>query len=173
MRLKAAGIEVLTRNNHAIVDSLEPDVADAFNLSMKINDWEMRWFIRTLADRDIEKLSPPVRSRIVQAEAMTRADYIEAIALRHAIRDSYAELAADCDGCIMLTAQGAAPMGLESTGNPQFTVPASLLGVPSLSLALLQDGGLPLGLQLVGFAERDADAFAVGSYLSNVLAPSQ
>jgi Asp-tRNA(Asn)/Glu-tRNA(Gln) amidotransferase A subunit family amidase len=138
---------------------------------MKINDWEMRWFIRTLADRDVEKLSPVVRARMAEAEAITRTEYLEAIALRDAIRESYAELAADCDGCVTLTASGAAPMGLESTGNPQFTVPGSFLGIPALSLPLLEDGGLPLGLQLLGFADRDADAFAVGSYLNNVLAP--
>ena len=170
-RLKADGIEVLTRKNHAIVDSLEPDIAEAFPQSMKINDWEMRWFIRTLADRDVEKLSPAVRTRMAEAEAMTRTEYLEAIALRDSIRESYAELAADCDGCVTLTASGAAPMGLESTGNPQFTVPGSFLGIPALSLPLLEDSGLPLGLQLLSFADRDADAFAVGSYLSNALAP--
>ncbi len=42
--MNADGIDVLTRTNHAIVDSLEPDIADAFNLSMKVNDCEMRWF---------------------------------------------------------------------------------------------------------------------------------
>ena len=55
---------VLTRHNHAIVDAVEPDIADAMALSMRFSDWEMRWFIRTLADRDIEKLSPPVRERM-------------------------------------------------------------------------------------------------------------
>ena len=169
-RLKAAGIDILTRENHAIVDSLESDIAEAFDLSMRIVDWEMRWFIRTLADRDIEKLSPHVRARMAAAEAMTRTEYLDAISLRDAIRSSYAEVASDCDACITLTATGPAPMGLKSTGNPKFVVPGSLLGIPTLTLPLLEDDGLPLGLQLVGFADRDADAFAVGSYLTNVLA---
>ena len=169
-RLKAAGIDILTRENHAIVDSLESDIAEAFDLSMRIVDWEMRWFIRTLADRDIEKLSPHVRARMAAAEAMTRTEYLDAISLRDAIRSSYAEVASDCDACITLTATGPAPMGLESTGNPKFVVPGSLLGIPTLTLPLLEDDGLPLGLQLMGFADRDADAFAVGSYLTNVLA---
>ena len=29
-----------------------------------------------------------------------------------------------------------------------------MLGVPAISLPVLQDGGLPLGLQLLGFADR-------------------
>ena len=59
-----------------------------------------------------------------------------------------------------LAAPGAAPIGLDWTGNPVFTVPTSLLGVPSLSLPLFEDDGLPLGLQLVGFTDRDADVFS-------------
>ena len=35
--------------------------------------------------------------------------------------------------------------------------------VPSLSLPLFEDDGLPLGLQLVGFTDRDADVFSVAS----------
>ena len=40
----------------------------------------------------------------------------------------------------------AAPVGLESTGNPIFVVPGSMLGAPVVSLPVLDDGGLPLGL---------------------------
>jgi hypothetical protein len=35
--------------------------------------------------------------------------------------------------------------------------------VPSLSLPLFEDDGLQLGLQLVGFTDRDADVFSVES----------
>ena len=33
--------------------------------------------------------------------------------------------------------------------------------MPSISLPVLQDEGMPLGLQVAGFLNRDADAFAV------------
>ena len=55
--------------------------------------------------------------------------------------------------------------GLASTGNPEFGVPSSLLGVPALSLPLFEDGGMPLGLQLIGFFDADADAVAMASWL--------
>jgi Asp-tRNA(Asn)/Glu-tRNA(Gln) amidotransferase A subunit family amidase len=38
-----------------------------------------------------------------------------------------------------------------------------MLGVPTLSLPVLDDGGLPLGLQLLGFAHRDASLFATAA----------
>ena len=36
-----------------------------------------------------------------------------------------------------------------------------MLGVPAISLPVLQDDGLPLGLQLFGFADRDAELYSI------------
>jgi Asp-tRNA(Asn)/Glu-tRNA(Gln) amidotransferase A subunit family amidase len=60
---------------------------------------------------------------------------------------------------------GVALGAMAATGDPTFAVPASLLGVPALSLPLLSAGGLPLGLQVIGFEGRDADLFAVAAGL--------
>jgi len=79
------------------------------------------------------------------------------------------ELAARYDAVITLAAPGAAPIGLGSTGNPIFNVPASLLGIPALSLPLLSAEGLPLGLQLAGFAGEDARLFAIAAAVSDLL----
>jgi len=65
------------------------------------------------------------------------------------------------DAIVTLAATGPAPVGLTSTGNAAFAVPGSLLGVPALSVPLLSGGGLPVGLQVMGFEQRDADAFAI------------
>jgi Asp-tRNA(Asn)/Glu-tRNA(Gln) amidotransferase A subunit family amidase len=44
-------------------------------------------------------------------------------------------------------------------------VPSSLLGVPSMSLPLFEINGMPLGLQVIGYFDRDANAFATASWL--------
>jgi len=44
-------------------------------------------------------------------------------------------------------------------------LPSSLLGVPALSLPLFQVDGMPLGLQVIGYFDRDADAFATAAWL--------
>lgn len=81
----------------------------------------------------------------------------------------YSALHSLYDACITLAAPGAAPVGLESTGNPVFTVPTSLLGVPSLALPVFEDSGLPLGLQVIGFTDQDAELFAVAGGILSVL----
>jgi Asp-tRNA(Asn)/Glu-tRNA(Gln) amidotransferase A subunit family amidase len=58
-----------------------------------------------------------------------------------------------------------APLGIETTGDPVFAVPASLLGVPALSLPLMNIAGLPLGVQTIGFRDQDADLFAISAAL--------
>ena len=118
-----------------MVDAIEPDIAGAFDLSFVINDFENRPFLQSCADRDIEKLSPPVRERLVKTADMTLAEYREGLARRDEIRAAYAELAADCDACVALGAVGPAPEGLGSTGNPQMNVAASLLGIPAITTA--------------------------------------
>jgi Asp-tRNA(Asn)/Glu-tRNA(Gln) amidotransferase A subunit family amidase len=159
-RLRAAGVEILTRDDSEEIAAAENAVHGARNLSLDINAWESRWPINTYSRRDASKLSQAMRDRLVQAEAMTIDHYRAMLKDREMCRDIYAGLATVFDACITLTATGAAPVGLGSTGNPVFVVPASMLGIPAISLPVLSDGGLPLGLQLMGFADRDAALFS-------------
>jgi Asp-tRNA(Asn)/Glu-tRNA(Gln) amidotransferase A subunit family amidase len=162
-RLKAAGIEVLTRQSHAKVAAVEAAIAPARALSMRINGWESRWPLNTYRARDASKVSRVMLGRLAEAEAMRLDDYRNDLAQRDKARALYAELAAECDACVSLSAPAAAPMGLESTGDPNCTVHASLLGIPAISLPVLQDQRLPLGLQVTGFVNGDAEAFGAAA----------
>jgi Asp-tRNA(Asn)/Glu-tRNA(Gln) amidotransferase A subunit family amidase len=48
-------------------------------------------------------------------------------------------------------------------------VPASLLGIPALTLPVFSVDGMPLGLQVMGFADRDADLFGIAAWLRDLL----
>jgi len=165
-RLKTAGIEVLTRQSHAQVAAAEAAIAPARPLSMRINGWEWRWPLNTYRERDASKLSRAMLTRLAEAEAMSIDDYRNDLAQRDKARALYAELAAQCDACVSLSAPAAAPLGLESTGDPSCTAHASLLGIPAVSLPVLQEDGLPLGLQVTGFVNGDAQAIAVAAAIN-------
>ena len=75
------------------------------------------------------------------------------------------EVSASYDGFVTLAATGAAPVGLSFTGDPAFNVPASLLGVPAISLPFLKDEHMPLGLQIIGRADEDAQLIAIADWL--------
>lgn len=168
-RLNWAGIEIRTRQNDDTVAALESELLNAAELSHRCNGWETRWFFRSMRERDADKLSPAIRERSQKYENLTLAEHRADLKERDRVRAVHAALAATCDACITLSAPGGAPAGLAATGNPEFAVPASLLGVPALSLPLFEVDAMPLGLQVIGFRDRDADAFAAAAWLVSQL----
>jgi Asp-tRNA(Asn)/Glu-tRNA(Gln) amidotransferase A subunit family amidase len=91
---------------------------------------------------------------------------------RDQIRAQYARLKGTCEAFISLSASGAAPRGLRSSGDPVFAVPASLLGVPSISLPAMMIGNMPRGLQVIGFERQDANLFGIASLALQFLCES-
>jgi Asp-tRNA(Asn)/Glu-tRNA(Gln) amidotransferase A subunit family amidase len=164
-RLKSAGVDIRTRDNDKNVAALESELVNAAELSHRCNGFEARWFLHSMRDRDASKLSRTFLERSEKYETLTLAEHRADLKERARIRAVHAALAGVCDACITLAAPGGAPAGLNSTGNPEFAVPSSLLGVPALSLPLFEVDAMPLGLQVIGYFDRDADAFAIAAWL--------
>ena len=165
-RFAKLGIALSGRAEDSDIEAVEKAIADAHAITLGINAWEGRWPLNTYADLDAAKLSPPARNRLKTAEAMTQRQYSELLARRTAARMAYAKAASRYDAFVTLGACGAAPVGLGSTGNPAMNVAASLLGCPALTLPLLEDEGLPLGLQLLGGTDRDAALAEVAAWVA-------
>jgi Asp-tRNA(Asn)/Glu-tRNA(Gln) amidotransferase A subunit family amidase len=159
-RLRDAGVKVLTRRDNADIEAAEVALQRAMLLTRKINAWESRWPLNTFSDRDASKLSESMRDRLKEAEALTLDDYRANIAERDKVRGIYARLAPVVEASITLSAPAEAPVGIKSTGNPVYVVPGTLLGVPVASLPVLACHGLPLGLQVVGYRDKDAELMA-------------
>ena len=168
-RLVAEGITITDRHADQNIDAVERAIFDAAGLTRTINAWEGRWPLNTYRNRDASKLSQSALDRLVTAEAMTLADYRGAISQRQQIRELHGRLAVQYDGAITLTAPGPAPVGIGWTGDPAFVVPGSLLGVPTMSLPLLSAEGLPLGLQVIGYASGDARLFEIATAVRDLL----
>jgi Asp-tRNA(Asn)/Glu-tRNA(Gln) amidotransferase A subunit family amidase len=167
--LARAGIAMADRDADPRIEEAEAAIFDAVALTRAINAWEGRWPLNTYRNRDAGKLSQSALERLATAEAMTQADYATAIAERQRSRNIHARLAMHYDAAITLAASGPAPLGLGSTGNPVFNVPASMLGIPAISLPLLAVEELPLGLQVMGFAGTDARLFEIATAIRDLL----
>jgi Asp-tRNA(Asn)/Glu-tRNA(Gln) amidotransferase A subunit family amidase len=165
-KLAAAGVELRGRKDDPEIEAVEQALTDALPLTQTINAWEGRWPLNTYADLDRGKLSAPALDRLKTAEAMTQREYGELLARRDAVRAAYEKAATRYDSFVALGACGAAPVGLGSTGNTIMNAPASLLGCPALTLPVLADEGLPLGLQLLGGRGRDAALFETASWVA-------
>jgi Asp-tRNA(Asn)/Glu-tRNA(Gln) amidotransferase A subunit family amidase len=76
----------------------------------------------------------------------------------------------DLDLWISPSAPGAAPTGLDSTGDPVMNLPWTHSGLPSVNIPSGQDGqGLPLGLQVAGRWYEDEALLAWSIQLEPVL----
>ncbi len=159
-RLARAGVAMRSRQNDPVIEALEVALERANPVSRAINGWESVWPMGSYADKDAAKLSQSMQGRLAESLQVTLDDYRTLLAERLNARALYARLMSDHDGCVTLSAPGAAPKGLGSTGNPAFNVPASYLGTPAITLPVLQDESLPLGLQLIGAADQDARVFS-------------
>jgi len=164
-RLGALGVEIVKRSTYPKLDAFEGAIQDALDVTWQIISWESRWPIGAYARRNADAVSANMLRRYQDALGMTQAGYAAALAKRADVRAAYEDLLASFECVVTLGATGAAPVGFETTGNPGFNVPASLLGVPAMSLPLLTDEGMPLGLQIMARQGRDADLFAVARWL--------
>jgi Asp-tRNA(Asn)/Glu-tRNA(Gln) amidotransferase A subunit family amidase len=70
------------------------------------------------------------------------------------------------DAILTAPALGTAPKGLGSTGDPVLCSVWTLLGMPAITLPLMQgENGLPLGVQLVGRKGYDARLLRTARWL--------
>ncbi|MDH7795985.1 MULTISPECIES: amidase [unclassified Beijerinckia] len=165
-KLKSAGVRLVDRKSSPLVEDIEEALKSCFELTRRLNAFESRWPYNHYRDMDETKLSDPSKERIVLGFDLTLDDYRRDLAAREAIRASYHRLQGQVGCSLALSATGPAPKGLAYTGDSAFAVNGSMLGVPTWGLPVFAVEGLPLGLQVMGFLNHDADlaAYAGGLY---------
>jgi Asp-tRNA(Asn)/Glu-tRNA(Gln) amidotransferase A subunit family amidase len=112
-----------------------------------------------------------LRGRLDESADTTPADYDEAIGIAGKARQALARVFEDVDVLLTLSAPGAAPKGLASTGDPRFNRLWTLMGVPCVNIpATIADGGLPVGVQVIARFGDDAGALVAARFIEAALA---
>lgn len=163
--LSAAGVEIISRHNNEAVAAFEKSLVGILELGYDIIGYEGRWPLKSVAYRDRNGLSPGVLTQLDKSDALGVEGYRRLLARRAALRAEFEQLASTVDAFITLDAPGAAPLGIKWSGNAIFNVPASVLGTPALTLPLLEDDGMPLGLQLISGQHTDEKLFAIAGWV--------
>jgi Asp-tRNA(Asn)/Glu-tRNA(Gln) amidotransferase A subunit family amidase len=114
-----------------------------------------------------KKLSSKLRELIERGREVRAVDYQRALRAVPRMVDGLDELFMQrYDAILTPAAAGTAPKGLGSTGDPSFCTLWTLLGMPAISLPLMQgENGLPLGVQLVGRKGFDARLMRTARWL--------
>ncbi len=115
-----------------------------------------------------DKLSGQLSSLIERGREIRAVDYQRALRLVPRLAESFDELFMErYDAILTPAALGTAPKGLSATGDPVFCSPWTLLGMPAISVPLMQGAnGLPLGVQLVGRRNFDARLLRTARWLA-------
>jgi Asp-tRNA(Asn)/Glu-tRNA(Gln) amidotransferase A subunit family amidase len=115
-----------------------------------------------------DRISPALRARIESGRAGGALEYLEARAAVSTLEATFSALfERRYDAILTPAAEGTAPAGLESTGEPTFCTLWTLLGLPAVSVPLLQGAnGLPLGVQLVGPRHGDGRLLRTARWLA-------
>ncbi len=104
---------------------------------------------------DKGEVSGQFRELVTEGRKTTAVQYLAALRDARRYAEGLSEVFQHADAIITASARGVAPKGT-ATGDPVFCTFWTLTGVPALNLPILTgEGGLPLGLQLIGERGRD------------------
>jgi Asp-tRNA(Asn)/Glu-tRNA(Gln) amidotransferase A subunit family amidase len=117
-------------------------------------------------ERGADKLSAPLKEQIIRGRGVKAVDYLKALSRIPVVTEALDEIFDRYDAILTPAVAGAAPHGLDSTGDPMFCTLWTFCGMPALSLPLLKSGnGLPVGIQLVGRIGDDARLLRTARWL--------
>jgi Asp-tRNA(Asn)/Glu-tRNA(Gln) amidotransferase A subunit family amidase len=121
-----------------------------------------------IADR-AESYGPRIRAEAMVGQLIPAPAYLHAQRLRGRLGAQVDALVNGLDALLLPTASNVAPTP-ETTGDNSFQAPASLLGLPSISLPSgLNADGLPFGTQLVAARFDEAGLFRAARWCEQVL----
>ncbi len=151
--------------------ALEPVFADCTPNQDIINEFETWRSLAYERTRHADALSAALTERLTRAGNRSVADYDSARTHAEDCRRKIAAVFEDWDALLVPAAPGAAPIGLDHTGDPVFSQLWTLLRGPAITIVAGEsDNGMPLGIQLVGNIHTDNSLLLCAHWAETVLA---
>jgi Asp-tRNA(Asn)/Glu-tRNA(Gln) amidotransferase A subunit family amidase len=131
--------------------------AAAWDAQRVIMATEMAHNLGVIVDKGGETISKAMRDLIADGRKVAATQYLAAVAATEPLRQGLNQLfEQECTAIITPAAPGAAPKGT-ATGNPAFCTLWTYVGLPAITVPLMTgEGGMPVGVQLVGPSGDDA-----------------
>ena len=178
-QLHHAGVVLIRRKDHPWVEALEQSIANGRNVCGGVTSWENRWGQRGIVDNNPAGVSERAKATLAKAEKMTPDDYRMALLARESAQRTHATMASLADAAITLSCPGPAPvwsgdvpgqpLAPRPTGDFVFNAPSSMLFTPVVTVPLMNVGGMPVGLQLMGQQHEDARMTGLARWFDETL----
>ncbi|WP_424966173.1 amidase [Dinoroseobacter sp. S375] len=163
-------LDALAADLGAVPVTLPEGFAHVAEQRAVINSVEMAWHYRRYRSAGWDLLSEVTRNAMDEGAATAATDYVAALRQREPLYAGLEEVFGEVDCLLCPPALGAAPHGLESTGDSIFNGLWTFMGTPCITLPLPHgDGELPLGVQLVGRRGEDKALLAKAMWVSEYL----
>jgi Asp-tRNA(Asn)/Glu-tRNA(Gln) amidotransferase A subunit family amidase len=158
----------------ASVQSLDlPEmVREAWRIHPVIQDFEAHRALAWEFSERHDEIAPMLRATLDATVGLTPRDYDEARRIGRRGRRELGEVFEGVDVLLTYSAQGTAPKGLSSTGDPRYNRLWTLMGNPCVNVPTLKVDGLPVGVQVIARFGNDVGALAAARFLENALAAS-
>lgn len=115
-----------------------------------------------------EKVDSRTKDVVARGREIKAVDYLKAKRAIEPIAAGFDEFFDRFDAIITPSTLGAAPKGLDNTGDPIMNALWSYTGMPAISLPLLKsESGMPIGVQLIGQRHDDARLLRTSNWLLN------
>jgi len=147
---------------------LEGVFADVIKCHGIIMDANLMANLGEALEKSPENLRAETRRRIEKGKFVTGAQYVQALGLAEAQGQALDKLFNHYDAILTPPAPGVAPAGLTTTGRAIFNGMWTMVGVPAVTVPLLEgEKGLPIGVQVVGRKGDDAKVLDCARWLWN------
>jgi len=153
----------------AVVD-LPDAYAEAWDDQRVIMAADMAHNLSEVVERGGDVTSKTLRDFLAEGRQVSAVRYLAARDAAKRYAAGITEIFKQYDAILTPATTGVAPKGT-ATGSPMFCSLWSLTGLPAVTLPLLEgEGGMPIGVQLVGPAGDDARLLRTANWLINRLA---
>lgn len=142
-----------------------PVLADVIEWQRIVQLAENAHYYGPLLAQSPELISPGLTQRLETGLAIDAQEYLRAITGREPSYRTVATALKGFSAILTPAALGPAPEGLGATGSPIMNGLWTYLGMPTVSLPLLEASGLPVGAQLVGLRHDDARLLRTANWL--------
>lgn len=145
-------------------------IADAWRLHPVVQEFEAHQALAWEYREHRDAIAPLLRAKLDETRDTPPAAYDAAIETGHRARQALETVFGDVDLLLTLSAPGAAPAGLASTGDARYNRLWTLMGVPCVNVpALVAAGNLPVGVQVIARYGADAKALAAARFVEEAL----
>jgi Asp-tRNA(Asn)/Glu-tRNA(Gln) amidotransferase A subunit family amidase len=145
-------------------------LADAWRIHTIVQQYEAHQAFAWEYQKNYDAMPPLLRKRLDESRDIPAADYDEARSVAEKARVVLCDIFGEIDVILALSAPGAAPKGLDWTGDPRFNRLWTLMGTPCVNVpAHVAEGNLPIGVQVIADYGDDAKALAAARFLEAAL----